>query len=662
MDRGFGHFGKPPEFNGVNYPFWKIKMQAHLMGIDWRVWEIVEDPNYEVLAARVGQEQVDQHNTNSRARSVLFSSLRDTDFERVSDCKTAHEIWKRLESYHEGTPQVKNRVYETYKREYDNLVQLEGESIDALFARAQSIINKMKANKPTMVLDDHERAIKLLYALDRKVWEVKVNAIQESATLDTLTVDELFSKLKSSELDAQIQAKLRNPTAPSMALVSGKTGSTSSANPSQCFALSSLVHVTEEQLECLGDDELALVIGRFSRFHNNRLNRRRGGGPKEGCFGCGDPDHYVASCPKKVKHPDSSKYTSGKTYGDRNAHDSGRCKEKHADKHGDKHKDKLKKYGKEYIKKKFLKKMKAKEQAFIASLSDIELSDDDSSSSSDDESEKRIEERFNGLCFFTDSSHGGFCTMAFEDGDITGDGKPQDEDSTPEVLPTIESLSSELDSMNEALLSQNKLLKRACRDRKEFREKWESALRELELARSSMPTSEETECDECAVHMSNFATLQTRYATLMDEIEEMRARPLVLGACKSCPGLRSELAEKDAKLALFEKASSESTSAKCLKCEALELEVTNCRHETMRVGEENTYLRSILSWVSSSEPQLGMMVSQFKRGTDTTGLGFAIGGKGEVIYGKVGQGSGLSESEKNPIPPKLTKITPPKPT
>jgi hypothetical protein len=55
-------------------------------------------------------------------------------------------------------------------REFENLVQLEGESIDALFARAQSIINKMKANKLTMVLDEHERAIKLLYALDRKVW------------------------------------------------------------------------------------------------------------------------------------------------------------------------------------------------------------------------------------------------------------------------------------------------------------------------------------------------------------------------------------------------------------------------------------------------------------------------------------------------------------
>ena len=50
-------------------------MSAHLQGIDWRVWEICEDPNYEVLAACVGQEQIDQHNANSKARSVLFSSL-----------------------------------------------------------------------------------------------------------------------------------------------------------------------------------------------------------------------------------------------------------------------------------------------------------------------------------------------------------------------------------------------------------------------------------------------------------------------------------------------------------------------------------------------------------------------------------------------------------
>ena len=43
--------------------------------------------------------------------------------------------------------------------------------------------------------------------------------------------------------------------------------------------------------------------------------------------------------------------------------------------------------------------------------------------------------------------------MALEDSDIAGVGKPLDKDSTPEVYPTIESLTSELDSLNEVLLS-----------------------------------------------------------------------------------------------------------------------------------------------------------------------------------------------------------------
>ena len=51
-----------------------------------------------------------------------------------------------------------------------------------------------------------------------------------------------------------------------------------------------------------------------------------------------------------------------------------------------------------------------------------------------------------------------------------------------------------------------------------------------------------------------------------------------------------------------------------------------------------------------------MMMSQFRRGTRTSGVGFALGGKGEHVYGKVGEFSGLSPSEKP------SKINPPKPT
>jgi hypothetical protein len=47
----------------------------------------------------------------------------------------SRKIWVRLQSYHERTAQVKTRLYETYKREYENFTQLDGESINAMFSR-----------------------------------------------------------------------------------------------------------------------------------------------------------------------------------------------------------------------------------------------------------------------------------------------------------------------------------------------------------------------------------------------------------------------------------------------------------------------------------------------------------------------------------------------
>jgi hypothetical protein len=75
----------------------------------------------------------------------------------------------RLYSYHEGITQVKTRLFKTYKHEYENFSQLDEESIDAMFSCFLLIVIKMRANKPQLPYDDHERALKLLYTLDKKV-------------------------------------------------------------------------------------------------------------------------------------------------------------------------------------------------------------------------------------------------------------------------------------------------------------------------------------------------------------------------------------------------------------------------------------------------------------------------------------------------------------
>jgi hypothetical protein len=93
----------------------------------------------------------------------------------------------------------------------------------------------MYANKSQLPYNDHERALKLLHALDRRVWEVKVLAIIESPNYETLTVDKLFSKLMSTEIDHQTQAKNENVGAPTLALFS-RGGSASNPSPAM-FAL-----------------------------------------------------------------------------------------------------------------------------------------------------------------------------------------------------------------------------------------------------------------------------------------------------------------------------------------------------------------------------------------------------------------------------------------
>jgi hypothetical protein len=132
------------------------------------------------------------------------------------------------------------------------------------------VVNNMRANVDVLLYDDYDRAVKLLHALDRTVWDGKVDAILESEKYTTLMVNELFSKLKSTEVDSGLKARLEKPTnSHSFALVSGN-GSKSNANTSsRLYSLSSLMYLPDKEFDVLGEDELAVLTRRFERLHEN---------------------------------------------------------------------------------------------------------------------------------------------------------------------------------------------------------------------------------------------------------------------------------------------------------------------------------------------------------------------------------------------------------
>jgi hypothetical protein len=166
-------------------------------------------------------------------------------------------VWLELKNAHAGNADVQARLYATYWREYENFTHLPGESIDALFQWFTMVVNNMRANVDVLPYDDHDRAVKLLHTLDHTVWDGKVNVILESEKYTTLTVNELFSKLKSAEVDRGLTACLESPTdSHSLALVGVRVAKSNANASSRMYSLSSLMSLPDEEFDVLGEDEL----------------------------------------------------------------------------------------------------------------------------------------------------------------------------------------------------------------------------------------------------------------------------------------------------------------------------------------------------------------------------------------------------------------------
>jgi hypothetical protein len=242
---------------------------------------------------------------------------------------------------------------------------------------------------------------------------------------------------------------------------------------------------------------------------------------------------------------------------------------------------------------------------------------------------------------------------------MAGDNSDAELDS--EVQLSADELSVKVDELEDALVAQDRNLKLAVCKLREYKKKFENATIELELLKSAPTVVDEIECDACGVYMIQMSNLQTRHASIVDELEktklaleELKPRSFLLGACKNCLILKSELSENYAKLKDFEKklvnaSSSKAIISACDTCASLLNELHTCQAEILRLEDENKLHRSVLSWVSTSEPQLGMIVEQFKR-EDRAGVGRDYT-RVPYEYGKIGEcsTSGVSACEKSTV-------------
>jgi hypothetical protein len=168
--------------------------------------------------------------------------------------------------------------------------------------------------------------------------------------------------------------------------------------------------------------------------------------------------------------------------------------------------------------------------------------------------------------------------------------------------------------------------------------KLESAFSEIASLRSTHDDMSAKPCDNCKMIMVNYADLwlvHSHVASLLDgarlELRELKARSTLLGACTSCPLLRSDLEAaaieiKDLKHQLNHSSRYTVLSPPCEACVSLEGKLFHAIKENTQLQQEVTYLTARLEKTTLSEKMIKEDLSRVEesatKSTYRLGVGF----------------------------------------
>ena len=287
---------KAPLFDGSNYSFWKIRMQAFIKSLGYDVWETVR-VGYNATTVPNDTASKKLADNDSKAQNALFSGLVDSELVKVIACKTAKEIWDKLQSIHEGDEKIKEAKLQTHRSQFESLLMEESENVDSYMQRVNGVTNDIRGlgeeiKEPVIVK-------KVLRSLLPR-FDSKVSAIEEAKDLNTFTMDELHGSLTAYEM---------------------RIGKTSSSDKEAAFKVQRKVKETAGHDIDSDDDELE---AQFVRKLKKGSNGKYKGKLPFKCFNCGGVGHFAAKCPLKEDN-DNDSYAE-KSKGKRNFRKRGKAK------------------------------------------------------------------------------------------------------------------------------------------------------------------------------------------------------------------------------------------------------------------------------------------------------------------------------------------------
>ncbi|GAV64698.1 LOW QUALITY PROTEIN: UBN2 domain-containing protein, partial [Cephalotus follicularis] len=131
-------------------------MTIFIQSLDYNLGTIVDGPHLPSIRDENDEVIPKPRNTynendrrrvqlNAKAKHVIICAINSSEFNRVSSCNFAKEMWDRLEVTYEGTNQVKDAKISMLVHDYELFSMNEDEDIKSMFTRFKNIINDLQS-------------------------------------------------------------------------------------------------------------------------------------------------------------------------------------------------------------------------------------------------------------------------------------------------------------------------------------------------------------------------------------------------------------------------------------------------------------------------------------------------------------------------------------
>ena len=151
---------RPSFFMATDYSYWKTKMTWLLKSTNLDLWDVIKDGSHipsklvdGVMVPKPKQEwdKLDKKKVqlNAKVVYILHYAIYINEFNPVWQSKSAKEIWRLLETTHEGTNQVKESRINILVHDYELFSMKDFESIVEMFSKFMEIVNELESSGKT---------------------------------------------------------------------------------------------------------------------------------------------------------------------------------------------------------------------------------------------------------------------------------------------------------------------------------------------------------------------------------------------------------------------------------------------------------------------------------------------------------------------------------